>query len=187
MEYQGAFEAREYLRRFDEILCRMSNKMLLFNTTSNITINFIECMIPHHEAAVDMCENLLTYTNYKPLYEISNNMMKVQTNGINELKEIVRTTKTCSSIPNHLKTYENDYLCIAKDMVNKMKNSLRIQNINLDFTSQMIPHHEGAIKMCKNLIKYPVDPRLILIANSIIKEQTEGIEKLKKIQDDLYK
>ena len=56
MEYKNNFEINEYLHRFDEILCEMSNKMLSFNTTSNITINFIECMIPHHEAAIYMSE-----------------------------------------------------------------------------------------------------------------------------------
>ena len=78
MEYQSLFEVKEYLKGFDKILCEMSNKMLGFNTTSNITINFIECMIPHHEAEIAMSENLLTYTNYKPLYEIANNIIKMQ-------------------------------------------------------------------------------------------------------------
>ena len=187
MEYQSVFEMKEYLRRFDQILCEMSNKMLSFNMTSNITINFIECMIPHHEAAIYMCENLLTYTDYKPLYDIANNIIIEQTNGVNQMKEIVRTTQTRASILSHVTSYENTYFEIVKSMINKMKNSLRMQNINLDFTSEMIPHHEGAIQMCNNLLKFPVDQRLKMVASSIIKQQTEGIIKLKKVQEELYR
>ena len=187
MEYQSVFEMKEYLRRFDQILCEMSNRMLLFSTTSNITINFIECMIPHHEAAISMSENLLTYTNYKPLYEMANNIIQVQTRGVQQMKQIVRTTQTRANFPNHVTSYENEYLRITKKMISKMKDSLRIQNINIDFAAEMIPHHEGAIEMCSNLLKYPVDQRLKLVAEDIIKEQTNGIKKLKCIQEELYK
>lgn len=187
MEYQSSFEVKEYLRRFDEILCEMSNKMLLYNMTSNITINFIQCMIPHHEAAIHMSENLLTFTNYKPLYEVANNIIKEQTKGVSQMKEILKTTKTCSNMPNHITGYESSYLSITKNMINKMKNSQRCQNININFTSEMIPHHEGAIQMCNNLLQYPIDPRLKIMANSIINEQTGGICKLKKIQEELWR
>lgn len=187
MEYQSSFEVREYLRHFDEILYKMKDKMLSFNMTSNITINFMECMIPHHEAAVCMCENLLTYTNYKPLYEMSKSIIKMQTQEISQMKDMLKTTKTCSNMPNHVNYYESKYLIITKNMIDKMKNSARIQNINIDFTSEMIPHHEGAIEMCNNLLMYPIDQRLVILANEIIKKQKEEIIKLKKIQEDLYK
>lgn len=187
MEYQSVFEMKEYLRRFDQILCEMSNKMLSFSTTSNITINFILCMIPHHEAAIYMSENLLTYTDYRPLYEIANNIIKTQNEGIQQMKEIVKTTQTRANLPNQVKNYESSYFAIVKNMITKMKDSLRTQNINLDFTSEMIPHHAGAIEMCNNLLRFPVDKRLSVVANSIIKEQTEGIKKLKQIQEELCK
>lgn len=183
MEDQSDFEVKEYLKGFDQILCEMSNKMLSFNTTSNITINFIECMIAHHEAAIYMCENLLTYTNYKPLYNISKDIIKIQTQGLAEMRKIVRTTITEANMPNHVASYENNYLIIIKNMVNKMKNRPRTQNINFDFTAQMILHHKGAIEMCNNLLQYPIDDRLKIVATSIIQEQTKGIEELRYIQE----
>ena len=41
-----------------------------------------------------MCDNLLTYTNYEPLYEIANNIIKNQTNGVIQMKNLLRTTMT---------------------------------------------------------------------------------------------
>ena len=182
MENSSAFEAKEYFMQFDKILNEMESKMLSFNTTSNITINF---MIPHHEAAIYMCENLLTYTNYQPLYEISNNIIKMQTRGIAQMKEIVRTTLIPANTQRAVTTYENRYLEITKNMISKMKNSPRYQNINLSFTYEMIPHHEGAVEMCNNLLQYRIDPRLKIVAQTIIREQSKGIIELKNIQENI--
>lgn len=185
MEYKNTFEINEYLHRFDEILCEMSNRMLSFNTTSNITINFIECMIPHHEAAIYMSENLLTYTNYKPLYDIAKGIIKMQTTGIAQMREIVRTTQTRWNTQRDVSSYEEKYLEITKNMISKMKNSPRTSNINYNFTVEMIPHHEGAVEMCNNLLRFPIDQRLRIVANNIIREQSRGIIELKQIQRNL--
>lgn len=70
-------------------------------------------------------------------------------------------------------------------MICRMRNSLRSNNINLNFVSEMIPHHEGAIKMCENLLKYKIDPRLEVVARDIISEQSEGVEELENIRRNL--
>ena len=71
MQNQKVMMARRYLTRFDEILNQMADKMLSAEVTNSITINFIRCMIPHHQAAIYMCENLLNYTRYQPLQKIA--------------------------------------------------------------------------------------------------------------------
>ena len=174
MKNQNNYDIRKYYTRFDEIIKQMASRMLAFNTSSNITINFIECMIPHHEAAIYMSDNLLNYTKYKPLCEIANNIIRMQTSGVAQMKEIVKTTQTCANYPRDV-----------VNMISKMKNSPRLQNINLSFTYEMIPHHEGAIEMCNNLLQYPIDPRLRLVAETIIREQSHGIIELKKIQGNI--
>ena len=77
MEKQNNLNVKNYLDRFDEILFEMATKMLSSNIINNITIDFIQCMIPHHRAAIYMCENLLQYTNYTPLQTIANGIIKV--------------------------------------------------------------------------------------------------------------
>lgn len=81
--------------------------------------------------------------------------------------------------------YLKQYDKILNEMVTKMENSPRCININLNFVNEMIPHHEGAVQMCKNLLKYPIDPRLKNIAETIIKEQTRGIEQLTQVRQRL--
>jgi len=185
MQNSKIIRAKRYLFRFDEIVNQMTDKMLSQEVANSITINFIRCMIPHHQAAIEMAENVLQYTRYQPLEEIAKNIIEMQTAGIEQMKEIAKTTAGCLNIPKDIHNYRNKYLEITKDMIEKMKNSPRCININLNFINEMIPHHEGAICMCKNVLCYRIDPRLKKVAESIIKEQSEGIENLKQIQTQI--
>ncbi len=174
--------ANRYLYRYDEIVKLMAEKMLSQNMTNSVTIHFIECMIPHHQAAIEMSENLLQYTRYQPLQEIAQNIIKMQTEGIKQLEEICKTTYSFPNTPQVVNNYRQKYLEIAKNMIEKMKNASRCVNINLNFINEMIPHHEGAIAMCENLLPYRIDPRLKLMVDSMIKEQSEGVKQLKEMQ-----
>ena len=72
-------------------------------------------------------------------------------------------------------------------MICRMKNSPRGININLNFVNEMIPHHEGAIAMCENLLQYCIDPRLKCVAETIITEQSQGVKELEEIKKQLCK
>lgn len=185
MESRKLLEVKQYLQMFDEILCEMADKMLSAKVTNSITINFIECMIPHHQAAIYMCENLLKYTNYKPLEGIARNIITTQTRGIEQMKEIARTTSGYCNSQSDIECYILKYLDITRNMICRMKNSERSTNINCNFVSEMIPHHEGAIAMCNNLLQYRIDPRLKRVAESIIREQSEGVRQLKEVGRNL--
>ena len=170
MDRQSIIRAQRYLNRFDQILSEMSEKMLHAELTNySITIDFIRCMIPHHQAAIYMSENLLMYTRYQPLIEIAKGIIAMQTKGIEEMKEILRTTSVYMSMERDINTYLTKYFEITNNMIEKMKNSPRCVNINLDFVNEMIPHHEGAIQMCNNLLQYYIDPRLRNVANTNIR------------------
>ena len=182
MQKKQIMRAKKYLFRFDEILKQMAEEMLSQKVSASITINFIECMIPHHQAAIYMSQNLLDYTTYQPLQEIAKNIIKMQTEGIEQMKEIARTTYGFQNLPQDINCYEEKYLDITKNMMERMKNAPRYVYINLDFINEMIPHHEDAIAMCENLLRYRIDPRLKAVADSIIREQTKGVEELKEVQ-----
>ncbi len=186
MNCQSMNESRKYLYEFFQILNKMENKMLSAIITDNITINFIRAMVSHHQAAIYMCQNLLRFTHYESLEEIARNIISNQTKEISEMREVAITTSEYSNSRRDVNLYEKSFFCITKQMICRMRNALRSNDINLNFVDEMIPHHEGAIKMCENLLKYKVDPRLMEISNSIIKVQREGIKKIEELHRILY-
>ncbi len=176
-------DLRKYLCEFYKILNDMSYKMLNNTITNSITINFIQTMIPHHRAAIYMCENLLKYTDYEPLENIAKNIIQMQSRGIEQMREIAVTTYGFVNSKKDIKCYEKKYFYITKEMICRMKNSCICNDINLSFIYEMIPHHEGAIAMCENLLKYYIDPRLKEVAESIIYEQSQGVKEMQEIRN----
>ncbi len=186
MNCQSVNESRKYLYEFFQILNNMENKVLNAPITDNITINFIRTMVSYHQSAIYMCQNLSRFTQYESLEEIARNIISNQTKGISEMREIAITTSGYSNSRRDVNLYEKSFFCITKQMICRMRNAPRSNDINLNFVDEMIPHHEGAIKMCENVMKYRVDPRLLEISNSIIKKQSEEIKEMEEIQRILY-
>lgn len=176
---------QSYLSEFDQILNDMSIRMLSQSITNDITIDFIACMIPHHKAAIYMCQNLLKYTNYEPLRKIAFNIIEKQTQGIEEMTKVLNNSHKFINTNQKIRIYNGTFFNIVTTMITRMVSSIRIKNINLDFISEMIPHHEGAIAMCHNLLNYSIDPELAKIANDIIIEQANGVKQLKLIWNQL--
>ena len=185
MQRQRFIMAKKYLSHFDQILCEMSEKMLSTQMINNITINFIQCMIPHHQGAIYMCENLLMFTSNTQLKGLAENIIKTQTLGIEHMKDILNTTSGYTNSEKNVNCYVVKYLKITEKMIEKMKDSPRCVNINLNFINEMIPHHKGAIEMCESVLQYCIDPRLKFVADNIIKEQKHGIIELEKIQNNI--
>ena len=101
------------------------------------------------------------------------------------MKEIASTTSGYYNTRREVNWYINKYFQITREMINKMRNAPRCENININFTNEMVPHHDGAIKMCNNLLQYRIDPRLVKVAKTIIDEQSKGVKRLKEIRDGL--
>lgn len=176
--------ANQYLKSFNQILWEMTTTMLTESSTNNITINFIKTMIPHHEAAIYMCQNLLKYRTYPSLQEIARRIIKLQTEGIKQMQNILKTTDYQNGWIS-TNRYINKFKQITKQMVQRMRHSPRTINISYNFVNEMIPHHEGAIEMCINLLNYDIDPRLKKVASSIIEFQSQGIKDLERINQEL--
>lgn len=75
------------------------------------------------------------------------------------------------------------YLCcfyeILDEMIDAMTNAELTDSISHNFIVQMIPHHEAAIEMSKNILQYTTFIPLQNIAQGIIEEQTQSIADMK--------
>ena len=75
----------------------------------------------------------------------------------------------------NVQQYINTFEEILADMENGMDNAELSNSISATFINQMIPHHEAAIKMSENILKYSDDAAVRSIAEGIITEQTKSI------------
>ncbi len=82
---------------------------------------------------------------------------------------------------NVTQTYLRDFERILNNMIRQIEHVRMTNSISRNFISQMIPHHQAAIAMTKNILRYTTDIKLQCLAESIIQQQTQGIAALRRI------
>ncbi|MCH5323705.1 MAG: DUF305 domain-containing protein [Eubacterium sp.] len=178
-------DTQDYLKTYNCILDNMIKEMNCACQNNSISNNFINQMIPHHEAAIAMCENVLQYTDNHTLRCICKNIIEQQKKSICCMREIQGGCDRYCSSGRCLASYRNSTQRIMNNMFISMRNATQTNCINCNFLRQMIPHHEGAVCMCENLLKYDICPGLTTIARDIIADQQRGICEMKELMCEL--
>lgn len=172
---------KDYLSKFYCILDEMIQGMTEAELTDSISHNFIVQMIPHHMAAIEMSRNLLRYTTFIPLQNIALKIISEQTQSIENMREI---QCSCSELINScqdVKLYQRRVNNILQTMFSEMGSAPANNNINANFMREMIPHHQGAIKMSKNVLQYDICPDLKPILYAIIESQEKGVMQMQQL------
>lgn len=170
-----------YLVRFYEILEEMIRAMGDAELTDSLSHNFIVQMIPHHMAAVEMSKNLLDYNPCAPLRTIAENIITMQEHGIEEMTEALKSCHKLLNSSQDLCLYQHRYRQITQNMFTEMNNACSDNNISANFMREMIPHHQGAIYMSENALRYCVCPRLQPILENIIVSQRQEVREMNRL------
>ncbi|MCI8825203.1 MAG: DUF305 domain-containing protein [Lachnospiraceae bacterium] len=173
--------AKDYFTRFYCILDEMIQGMTEVELTGSISHNFIVQMIPHHRAAVEMSKNILNYTSFPPLKKIASQIVSEQTQGIEDMKNILCECETQINSDQDLFLYQRRIDQIMQTMFSSMGTSSYTNHLNISFIKEMIPHHEGAVKMSENALMFCTCPELIPILQSIITSQKRGIMQMQQL------
>ncbi len=174
-------DAKRYLRRFYEILGEMIRGMTGAALTDSISHNFIVQMIPHHRAAIEMSESLLMYSELAPLRRIAENIIKEQTQSIEDMRRALPFCGTKRNSRVELSGYGKRFEEITLVMFSQMRSACSDNDVNADFMREMIPHHQGAIRMSKNALQYPICPQLDPILQAIVTSQKRGVREMESL------
>lgn len=164
-----------YLNTYSEILEEMICGMTTATLTESISHNFIVQMIPHHRAAIRMSENVLQYTENAAIKSIASGIICAQTKSIADMQAILCRCSQESSPRQELIRCQSELEQIMITMFRQMKSARATDCIDCDFMWEMIPHHEGAVKMSETTLQYPICEGLKPILDAIITSQKKGI------------
>lgn len=183
MDQQQRFSnvTNAYLRRFYEILEDMESGMCGAELNDSLSHNFIVQMIPHHRAAIEMSRKLLQYTTCLPLQKIAEQIVMEQTRSIEKMEAALGSCSALANTRADLLAYKNAFCSITGTMFTGMKNARPSNSINISFMREMIPHHEGAIRMSENALRFPICPALVPILRAIITSQERGVRQMQAL------
>lgn len=174
-------EVETYLAAFYCILNKMIYNMTNVKLTDSISYNFIVQMIPHHRAAIKMSENILRYTTNLPLQRIATNIITEQTKSIENMQKIQCCCNQCCNTRQDLQAYQSQLQPILSVMFAKMNSACANNRVNCNFMWEMIPHHEGAVKMSEATLQYCICKELKPILEAIITSQKRGIAQMQDL------
>lgn len=172
---------KEYLSRFYCILDEMIEGMRSAELCDSISHNFIVQMIPHHEAAIKMSENILRYTTNVPLQDIAAGIIEAQTKSIENMQKALRRCGELCSSERDLQLYRRKTDQIMQTMFSAMKCARSDNCVNCNFMWEMIPHHRGAMEMSRNALRFDICLELVPILQAIISSQQKGIRQMEQL------
>ncbi len=169
---------KTYLSCYYEILGEMIRGMCGAELTDSISQNFIVQMIPHHRAAIEMSRSVLAYTAFPPLRQIASRIIAEQTRSIQNMEAALCACGMWESTPSDRQDYLERFQEITRTMFARMGTARATNRIDATFMREMIPHHEGAIRMSENALRFPICPELRPILQAIITSQKAGVREM---------
>lgn len=162
---------------------------------------YLDHMIPHHEVAVYMSEQLLDKTKNPIILNILRNIIRVQTYEIAMMKDYIVNNKMDDDMSNINIKMNTKYYKTQGDFTDP--NTLEISETYCDpsffhitnhlhdmsdkgYMEHMIPHHQVAIDMSKRILKSSKNDFIIYMAYRIIRSQQTEITELTNLLNSPY-
>lgn len=178
------------------IFIKLSRRRQLFQNnkpcSSDISdTQYMEHMIPHHQVAVDISKMLQKKTKWPKMQEILRKLIWVQEYEIELMNQILKENMSNVSL-NKINT---NYISMVSDFIKPNKLGLtntycdpnffdpeahmkHMEHMVLDdnmYIEHMVPHHQVAVDMSKNLLKTTKNDFMIYLCYRIIRSQQEEI------------
>ncbi len=181
MEYVPNNEGvTDYLDAYYQILDTMQREMTSARRTASISRDFITQMIPHHRAAVEMCENVLRYITGGPVSGLARTIVRQQTRGIAQMQAILCPCGAVCNAPREVCCYLQRNAQVLDTMFSAMAHVSGV-GVEQNFLREMIPHHEGAVQMSENALGFCICRPLRPILQNIITTQVQEIGEMRRL------
>lgn len=128
-----------------------------------------------------MSRNILNYTANKAIQDIASGIITEQTKSIANMEEILDFCGGYENSINMLNMYQDKTDKIINNMFRRMNSACATNQINCNFMREMIPHHEGAVKLSETTLRFDICPQLVPILDAIIVSQERGIMQMKNL------
>jgi uncharacterized protein (DUF305 family) len=167
------------LQRHDEnrmmdTMHAMMSRMMAMTPTNDPEIDFPRMMIMHHQGAINMSNVQIQSGANDSLKRISQKMIAAQQMEIQELNSILASQAVNNSVM--------EFTMEQMDHMEKMDQMSDIQlitgDIDNDFATLMIFHHNSAIENSEAYLMYGTNTQLKNMANMMIDAQKKEIKEL---------
>lgn len=154
-------------------------------------LRFIDAMIPHHEGAIAMAKEVLEKSKRPELQKLAKDIMAAQAQEIAQMKAWRKQWyPKASNEPMMWHASAKHMMAMTPDYKQSMMMSLDLGAADAEFDRRfieaMIPHHEGAVVMAKDLLQKSKRPELQTLGKEIIAAQQAEIQQMQAWKKSWY-
>jgi uncharacterized protein (DUF305 family) len=140
-------------------------------------LQFLDTMIAHHQGAVDMAKPAEMKAQHAELKNLAKNIIADQEKEIAQMKKW--REEWFAGKPAAINMEMAGMNDSMKGMDMKKLESSSGNDFDLEFITQMTPHHQGAVVMAQEAIQKAQKEEIQKLANEIIKAQEAEIKQMK--------
>ncbi|RYE49656.1 MAG: DUF305 domain-containing protein [Sphingobacteriales bacterium] len=152
----------------------MMDKMHTMQVTGDFDVDFANIMIEHHQSALDMAQVELSQGKDEKMKAKAKDIITKQQKEQLELKDFVQNYEASG-----MKHAEGELQKSMQTMMDNMKSMQMSGNVDKDFATMMISHHEDGISMAKLEVRNGMADKLRQMAKKGIADQQKDISELK--------
>ena len=145
------------------------------NSGNTTDAAFIADMTAHHEGAIDMARVAQKRAEHPEIRRLAGDIVAAQKGEISVMKSVGRDMHGMAEHGDGHMGMSDAEMGMAMDPAELEK----AKPFDRAFIDAMVPHHQGAIAMAKELLKNGEQPALRPMADDIIEAQTKGIEQMR--------
>lgn len=159
---------------------------------ADFDLRFVDAMIPHHQGAVEMAQEVLAKSQRPEMKKLAEDIIAAQNREIEQMKQW-RTAwyPKADSKPMAWHAQMGHMMAMSPEQIQAMmmKGDLGAADNEFDlrFLNAMIPHHEGALVMAKDVLSKSKRPEMKKLAQEILTSQEKEIDQMKQWRKAWYK
>ena len=173
--------SKRYLCCYYQILDEMIQGITTAKLTRSLSHNFIVQMIPHHQAAVRMCRNLLQYSDDGAVRRLAQRITDQQTQGLQAMEGLLPDCGQPANPQMDLRLCHRRTELSLRELFSQRGSAPEGNRLDLVFLRQMIPHHLGAARMAQNTLRYQVATGLAPVLRSTIDTHCKEVRQMRAL------
>jgi uncharacterized protein (DUF305 family) len=167
----------------------MNHNMDVGPAGANYDLRFLDSMIPHHQGALVMAQEVLEKSKRPELIQLAKGIITDQKQEIAQMKQWRKQWyPKASATPIMWHTEMNHEMAMTpkhkESMMMNMSLGKADAGFDVRFLDAMIPHHQGAVTMGQDALLKSKRPQMKKFAQNIIKSQQAEIDLMTKWQKE---
>lgn len=150
---------------------------------ADLDMRFIDAMIPHHQGAIEMATEVQQKSKRPELLKLAKDIIQAQEKEITQMKQWRKAWyPNASDTPMAYDGKMGHMMAMSTEQMQAMmmRQDLGAADAQFDlrFLNAMIPHHEGAVAMAKEVLTKSKRPEIQTLAKAIVSSQNAEIKQM---------